>query len=101
MNASKSILAAVACAAAVGLAGVAAPARASRPVDGQVTGKVTDLRGNDTVYIEGKPFKVQPKSAASKMLSTIHIGTRVDVVLSAPPTDPTARIIGIMPHEKP
>lgn len=101
MNASKNILAAVACAAALGLAGVAAPARASRPVDGQLTGKVTDLRGNDTVYVEGRPFKVQPNSAASRMLGAIRVGTRVDVVLSAPPSDPTARIIGIVPHETP
>jgi hypothetical protein len=97
MNASKILVAALVT-AALGLAG---PAGASRPVDGQLSGKVTDVRGGDTIYVEGKPYKVQPKSAASKMLGSIRVGTRVDVVLSGAPSDPATRVIGIVPHEKP
>jgi hypothetical protein len=100
MNASKNLVAALVT-AAVGMAGLAGTAGAARPVDGQLSGKVTDVRGNDTIYVEGKPYKVQPNSAASKVLGKIRVGTQVHVALSGAPGDPKSQITGIVPHEQP
>ncbi len=98
MNASKRLVTALLTVALLGAAGTAG---ASRPVDGQLSGKVTDVRGGDTIYVAGKPYKIQPNSAAAKMLGQIRVGATVDVALSGAPNDPAARVIGIMVHEKP
>jgi hypothetical protein len=87
---------------AVAVLALAPPAaEASRVVDTAVTGRVTDVRGFDTIVVEGRSYKVQPDSPAAKVIGRIRAGQIVDLVLTGEPGKDTTRVTVINVHGQP
>jgi hypothetical protein len=81
---------------------LAAPsAEASRVVDTTVTGRVTEVRGGDTIVLDGKIYRVLAGSPAAQTLSHIHAGQVVELVLNGEPGKDATRVTVIHTHEQP
>jgi len=87
---------------AIGAGTAAVPsAEASRLVGTMVTGKVTDLRGGDTILIGTKAYRVQPDSPAARMLDQVRVGTVVDLSLNGDAGNSATRVTAIRVHDQP
>ena len=80
---------------------LAPAAEASRMVDTTVTGRVTDVRGGDTIVLDGRSYRVLPGSPAARMLSQVHAGQVVELVLNGEPGKDATRVTVIHTHEHP
>jgi hypothetical protein len=81
---------------------LAAPAaEASRPIETTVSGRVTDVRGGDTIVVDGRSFRVLPGSPAARTLAQIHAGQVVELVLSGEPGKDATRVTVISTREQP
>jgi hypothetical protein len=83
-------------------AGTFAPpaVQASLKIDTTVTGRVTDLRGGDTIFLDGHPYKVLPNSLAARNFSSLRMGQVVELVLNGPPGKDTSRVTAISTREQ-
>lgn len=87
---------------ALAAAALAPPAaQASHVVDTAVTGRVTDLRGGDTIVVEGRSYRVLADSPAAKILGQIRPGQVVDLVLNGDPAKDSTRVLVISVHGQP
>ena len=81
------------------LAGSAA--EASRPVVMPVTGRVSEVRGEDVIVVDGKSYRVLPGSPAAHAIARVHAGQVVDLVFNADASQASSRVISITLHEQP
>ena len=81
---------------------LAAPAaEASRMVNTTVTGRVTEVRGGDTIVLDGKSYRVLAGSPAAQTLSHVHAGQIIELVLNGEPGKDATRVTVIHLHEQP
>lgn len=84
---------------ALGMALQAAPAFSSRaPV--LVSGSVTSVDGRQIV-VNGTSYEVQLQGGALQQLEQVHVGDKVDLVLTGPPGASSTQVSAIRVHHAP
>ena len=71
------------------------PVQASHVIETTVSGRVTDVRGGDTIFVEGRGYRVQPYSPAAKLIGQIRPGQVVDLVLNGDAAKESTRVLVI------
>ena len=73
-------------------------ALASRPVLMPVTGRVSEVRGEDTIVVDGKSYRILAGSPAAQAIGRVHAGQVVDLVFNGEPAQMSSRVIEINVH---
>jgi len=63
-----------------------------------VSGSVTSVEGRQ-ISVDGVSYYVQLQGAALQQLAQVHVGERVDLVLSGPPGAATTQVSAIRVHD--
>lgn len=83
--------------AALGMALQAAPALSSRAPN-MVSGSVTGVEARQ-ITINGVSYKVQLQGPALRQLAQIHVGQKVDLVLTGPSGAASTQVSAIRVHD--
>jgi len=81
---------------ALGLALQAGPAWSSRGLT-MVSGSVTGIDGRQ-ITVNGTSYDVQLKGGALQQLEQVHVGDKVDLVLTGPPGAASTQVSAIRVH---
>jgi hypothetical protein len=74
----------------------AEPARASMPVQPQVTGQVSAVDGVTAVHINGTTYLIAPNSPAAQTIRSVAPGQTIGLVLNGPPGLGTSEVVSIV-----
>ena len=81
----------------LGLLGICSlPARASMPVQAQVTGSVSAVDGTTAVTINGTTYLIAPDSLAARSIQSVSVGDTIGLVLSGPAGEATSQVVYIL-----